>query len=239
METNGSFLGGADTEVFANTKPGQEPSAFHAQDLFERNKESVVNIALRMSVAGQVLDQTLGSGFFIDNSQNTCRVATDLHVVDKATSLSVRLSDSKSYKAKIELEDPANDLAILKLENMADAKDICKPLELAEETEPVQAGQELLKLSARMNAPEYGKAKVEEYFLRKQAGALPLLSGENPERKMIYLAGPSQNGDSGGPIIDADGRVIGIDSAVGDGGFAVTPSFYLKKNLDVLKNTKS
>lgn len=218
-----------------NSKGRDAGSVFDPLALFQENRGSVVNVAMRMKIAGHELEQTLGSGFVIESGKSSCRVATDLHVAANApNNLSVRMDENRSFKAILEHSDRANDLAILKLESVDNAASLCRSLKLSGSKRPVEAGQELQKLTARLLSPEYSQATVEEYFLRKQAEALPLLNGEDPERTMIYLNGPSENGDSGGPIIDASAQVVGIDSAKGNGGFAVTPSYYLKKSLDSL-----
>jgi S1-C subfamily serine protease len=220
------------------TKTGASAPAFDAQALFEQYRDSAVNVFDNVAFGALAIPQTLGSGFAIDvNAQKGfCRTATDNHVVKDAASLMVRMSDGNEYPAILEHSDPANDLAILRIDGIANLEKVCKPIQLVDGTDAVTMDESVIKLTARMQTPDYAVATVEEYFKRSLARGLPLLPGENSERIMLSAAGPSDTGDSGGAIVTAKGAV-GVQDANGPGQMGITPAMYLKRDLeDVKKN---
>ncbi len=201
--------------------------------MFERNKPSVVNIANRITFAGSPLDETAGSGFVIDVGKTSCRIGTDNHVIPEGQNkVQVRFPSGENLTADVELRDSKNDLAILRLMGLQDASVICHSLPLSDSSHPINEGDQTQKLSARSGEPAHAEGKVDSYFQRSQADKLKLLPGEDPNRQMIYINGPSDTGDSGGAVTDMTSTVVGIDSANGGGGFAVTPAYFLKRDLE-------
>ncbi len=135
-------------------------------------------------------DRGLGSGFVIDASG---LVATNLHVIGEARPITVTTSDGKKHKVtSIHATERAMDLAILKI----DAKGLT-PLPLGD-SDKIRQGQPIVALGNPLGL--------------KLSVVRGIVSGsrEIEGKPMIQLAVPIEEGNSGGPALDSQGRVIGI-----------------------------
>lgn len=224
-----------------SSQPLATASPFDADALFRQHSSSVARISDKVSLGPNILDSTLGSGFAIDRldgpSGSVCRIATDNHVVRAITpDATVNLTDGKAYPFAVELRDEANDLAILKVSGVS--AEACKPLTITDQEKPVGPGDPVLKLGARSGDVNSTEGVVETYFTRADARALPLLPGENASREMLSAFKKDRNtvsGDSGGPILSADGKVIAVMDAEGQTVMGGTPAHFLLKDLQQLK----
>ncbi|OYV35909.1 MAG: endopeptidase [Acidocella sp. 20-61-6] len=139
-----------------------------------------------------------GSGFII-NSDGI--VVTNNHVVKDARTVSVQLSDGESYPAKIIGTDPKTDLAVLKIK-------AGHPLPYVE-----------LGSSADVTPGEWVVAMGNPFGLGGSvtAGIVSALGrdiGDGPYDKFIQIDAPINEGNSGGPLFDQQGQVIGINTAI-------------------------
>jgi serine protease Do len=147
----------------------------------------------------------LGTGFVIAADG---LIATNLHVIGDARPISVQLADGKSYDVtSVHATDRAADLAILRI----DAKELT-PLPLGDSSKLPQGA---------------GVVALGNPLGLERSIVAGLVSGQREidGRNMIQLAMPVERGNSGGPVVDLEGRVQGIvtmKSAVADNlGFAV------------------
>ncbi len=231
---------GSDLAADAN---GSSTTPFDAAALFKAHSQSVVRISDKATLGPNILDRTLGSGFAIDQldtaNGSACRIATDNHVVAHPSGdAKVNLTNGKAYPFTVELRDEANDLAVLKIENIPAAE--CLPLNITDKEKPVGPGDPVLKMGARNGDPEFTAGVVETYFRREEARGLPLLPGEDKERSMLSVTTKvnySQGGDSGGPMLDSKGDVIAVMDAEGPNVIAGTPGHLLLQNLQKLRST--
>lgn len=139
-----------------------------------------------------------GSGFIIASSGI---VVTNNHVVKDAKTVSVELSDGRSYPAKILGTDPKTDLAVLKI-------DAGHPLPFVE-----------LGDSAGVEPGEWVVAMGNPFGLggTVTAGIVSALGrdiGDGPYDKFIQIDAPINEGNSGGPLFNQHGQVIGINTAI-------------------------
>jgi serine protease Do len=139
-----------------------------------------------------------GSGFIIDSSGI---VITNNHVVKDAKTVSVTLSDGNSYPAKIIGTDPKTDLAVLKIS-------AGHPLPYVE-----------LGSSGAVEPGEWVVAMGNPFGLggTVTAGIVSALGrdiGDGPYDKFIQIDAPINEGNSGGPLFDQHGEVIGINTAI-------------------------
>lgn len=186
-----------------------------------------------------------GSGFIV-NSNGI--VLTNKHVViDQEAEYLVTTADDTEYTAKVLTRDPVNDIAILKIE----AKNLPT---LKMTSSPIQPGQTVLaignalglfsntvskgivsglarKISAAMGNPPAGEVPNEENGLSGQEEAMPQVE---ELRGVIQTDVAINQGNSGGPLLNLDGEVVGINTAVIYGaqniGFAI-PIQWAKNDL--------
>ncbi|MFN6104494.1 MAG: S1C family serine protease, partial [Planctomycetaceae bacterium] len=192
---------------------GGSPDAERSiEELTEQARKSIVVV----SFSGRDgRNQGLGTGFVIDGEG---LIATNLHVIGEGRPISVQTSDGRRLEVQsVEAFDRHVDLALIRVA----ARDL-PPLPLGDST-AIRQGQSVIAL---------GNPQGLKYSV--VAG---VLSGtqEIDRRSMLQLAIPIEPGNSGGPVLDRQGRVLGVvtmKSAVTDNlGFAM-PVNELKRLRD-------
>jgi regulator of sirC expression with transglutaminase-like and TPR domain len=144
-----------------------------------------------ISVAGRDGERTsLGSGFVIDK---TGLIATNLHVIGEARPIVVALADGRKLDAtEIYATDRTMDLAVIRVA----AKDL-KPLELGN-SDALKQGQEVVAVG--------NPRGLEHSVVSGVVSAIRVMDG----KPMVQLAMPIEQGNSGGPLLDRQGRVEGV-----------------------------
>lgn len=198
--------------LFAGTVFAAEPSPKSVEEITAKARNSVVVITQRArdgSVEG------VGSGFVVSRKG---LIATSLHVIGEGRPIEIRFADGAKYSAtEIHASDRKLDLAIIRI----DATNL-PPLKLGDSSE-VKQGASVVAIGNPRGLAHSVVRGVVSAFRDFENG------------RMIQLAIPIEPGNSGGPLLDANGRVIGIlemKSAVTENlGFA-TPIDALKTLLD-------
>jgi serine protease Do len=139
-----------------------------------------------------------GSGFII-NSNGT--IVTNNHVVKDAQNVSVTLSDGTSYPAKVIGTDPKTDLAVLKI-------NAGRPLPYVElgQSNDVEPGEWVVAMGNPFGLGGTVTAGI--------VSALGRNIGDGPYDRFIQIDAPINEGNSGGPLFDQRGQVIGINTAI-------------------------
>ena len=139
-----------------------------------------------------------GSGFIINSSGI---VVTNNHVVKDAKTVSVTLSDGTSYPAKIIGTDPKTDLAVLKI-------NVGHPLPYVElgSSKKVEPGEWVVAMGNPFGLGGTVTAGI--------VSALGRNIGDGPYDRFIQIDAPINEGNSGGPLFDQHGQVIGINTAI-------------------------
>lgn len=152
--------------------------------------ESVVQVATTSPECGS---STLGSGVVVGEG----RVATNAHVVTGARSIAVRLAGrGRALAARLIHLDRGTDLAILRVPDL-DAPAPTWVRSARRGTDSVVAG-----------FPAGGPLRMREARVRGQAEVAD--DSGTGSREVIVFRGLVQPGNSGGPLLDLDGRVIGL-----------------------------
>lgn len=172
-----------------------------------------------------------GSGFIISPDG---LILTSQHVVaDPEADYAVVLEPTKKYPAKILARDPINDIAILKIK----AKNL-PHLELGDSAK-LELGQTVVAVG---NALGEFHDTISTGIISGLSRYITAFSGFDYQaerlRGLIQTDAAINPGNSGGPLVDIDGRVIGINTAMVMGaqniGFAI-PINVAKKDLDEVK----
>lgn len=133
-----------------------------------------------------------GSGFFVTPDGY---FVTNHHVVDGARSIRV-VTPTGSKAARVVGSDPANDLAILKLEGRFAALPV--------------VGSRGLKLADRVATLGYPNPSIQGQSAKYSSGDISSLSGPGDDPRLLQISVPIQPGNSGGPLVDASGGVVGV-----------------------------
>jgi len=213
----------------------EESSAFI--DVAKKVKPSVVSITTTQNVQdlfGSVYEQKGGGTGFIITSDGL--IVTNKHVADAGTSFTVFTSDGQSYPAEVKAKDPSNDLAILKI----NAKGL--PVATLGDSSKLQVGQWVIAIGNALgeyqNTVTAGVVSAQNRSLTAQGsdGSSERLEG------LIQTDTAINSGNSGGPLVNLAGEVVGINTAVADKsvsegiGFAI-PINTVQSAIDSVKST--
>jgi len=142
-----------------------------------------------------------GSGFIYDAQGH---IVTNYHVVENAEELSVTLADGRVYPATVVGVDPSNDLAVISIE----ADDLPQPITLGD-SDDLRVGQFVVAIGN-----PFGQAGTLTMGVISALGRII----ESPDGRFIGEAiqtdAAINPGNSGGPLLDLQGRVIGITSQI-------------------------
>lgn len=145
-----------------------------------------------------------GSGFAL-NSQGF--IATNSHVVESAKNIAVKgISGdfSKSYVAKVILDDKTNDLAIIKITDK-DFKSLGNI--------PYKVSNEIMDVGSTVYALGYPMTYLLGEEIKYTNGSISSKTGFMGDITTYQMTTPIQGGNSGGPVFNSKGDVIGISNA--------------------------
>ncbi len=176
--------------------------------VYKKALPSVVNIT-STAVAydffyGPVPQQGQGSGFILDKQGH---ILTNNHVIDNAQRVEVTLSDKHKYKATVVVVDKAHDLALLLIDNAPNLE----PATLADSKNLV-VGQRVYAIGN-----PFGLSGT---MTRGIISAIRSIRGPggNPIEDAIQTDASVNPGNSGGPLLNSRGEVIGITTLIASNG---------------------
>ncbi len=151
--------------------------------------------------------QSLGSGFIV---RSDGVILTNAHVVRNATHVTVKLADGTEYRAKVVGLDIPTDVAVLKI----DAKNL--PTVRLGNSSNLQVGNYVLALGAPYGLEESATAGIVSAIGRSLQD-----NADNSYVPFIQTDVAVNPGNSGGPLFDEHGNVVGINSQIysNTGGF--------------------
>jgi len=147
-----------------------------------------------------------GSGVIISDDGF---IVTNNHVIENADEITVTLNNRKTYKAKLIGADPSYDLAVIKIEAKA------LPFLLYGNSDDVKIGQWVLAIGYPLNL----ETTVTAGIVSAKARSLGLNKDKNGNpggavEAFIQTDAAVNMGNSGGALVNTDGRLIGINSAI-------------------------
>jgi putative serine protease PepD len=193
--------------VLTGTPVGAAPDADETNNIavYSRVRDSVVNIT------NVVIDYDIfstpyassssGSGVVLDAEG---RIVTNHHVVNNAARLEVTLSDGSQWPAEVVGKDASTDLAVIKIKAPASK---LRPLRFGESA-GLRVGQKVLVIGN-----PFGLEQTLTTGIISSVRRYLKLSGVEMEN-VIQTDAAINPGNSGGPLLDSEGRVIGINTAI-------------------------
>ena len=216
--------GGSTTVVQAPTPPAAAVStngALSVREIYRLSAPGVVQITASTEPSVQTDptfgtpfetpgQQALGSGFVIDKSGH---IVTNYHVVEGASDIEIGFSNHDTRKATVVGTDPSTDLAVLKVDASARA---LTPLPLGD-SDRVQVGDQVVAIGNPFGLERTATLGIVSALQR----AVTAPNGYTIDH-VIQTDAPINRGNSGGPLIDASGRVVGVNSQIETGGDGAT-----------------
>ena len=161
-----------------------------------------------------------GSGVIVDPKGY---ILTNNHVIENADEIIVRLSDSRKFPARLIGHDPKTDLAVLKIEAPA-------PLPTAElgDSDRLRVGQWAIAIGNPFGLDRTVTVGIISATARTHVG---VATYEN----FIQTDASINPGNSGGPLLNLDGRVVGINTAIVASGQGIGFSIPINQARDVMR----
>jgi putative serine protease PepD len=209
-----------------DSQPAASTSGLSVNAIYKRTNRGVVEIKVSSQVSdpsgGVRSQQAEGSGFVYDTDGH---VITNQHVVDGATSVRVTFWNGQSFDARVVGTDPSTDVAVLDVDAPSS---VLFPLSLGDSSN-VEVGDSVVAIGAPFGLAETVTAGIVSALHREMTSPNNFSIDDS-----IQTDAAINHGNSGGPLLDGQARVIGVnaqiesDSGGSDGvGFAI-PSNTIK-----------
>ncbi|HKQ92294.1 MAG TPA: trypsin-like peptidase domain-containing protein [Blastocatellia bacterium] len=201
-----SGKGAEETQIRALTDPSVASDEKNNREVYDAVSPGVVNVTSTVYVQdffNVVPQQGSGSGSILDKEG---RILTNFHVIQEARELDVTLANGKKYEAKLLGGDPDNDLAVIKID--APAAELT-PVQLGNSDE-LFVGQKVLAIGNPFGFDRTLTRGVISGLARPLKSEITgrLIEGA------IQTDAAINHGNSGGPLLDSHGRLIGINTMI-------------------------
>ncbi len=173
-------------------------------DIYKAAKDSVAYITSTVYQQTFFLEmvptRALGSGFLISADG---RILTNNHVVSGSSKIEVKFADQSRYTAKVLVRDPADDLALIQIEPRKKL-----PFLKLGDSDGLQVGQKVLAIGNPFGYDGTLTTGVVSSVGREIRSESARLEG------LVQTDAAINEGNSGGPLLDSQGNVIGINTAI-------------------------
>ena len=204
------------------SEPAADSSALTPGQIYRQTYKGVVEITVstpQQTPMGNQEAQAQGSGFVIDSDGH---IVTNDHVVENADSVSVRVWNGNTYNASVVGTDPSTDLAVIKVDAPSS---ILHPVSLGDSSS-VQVGDPVVAIGSPFGLEETVTTGIVS-ALHRQMQALNKFTINDS----IQTDAAINHGNSGGPLFNAAGQVIGVNSQIaGQTGANVGIGFSIPSN---------
>lgn len=209
--------GGGSTEraptQFTSLTPDrfQREEALSLAEVYRRSEGGVVQVSVTdvvqsedplFRVPQQEQRRGLGSGFVIDKSGH---IVTNFHVIEGADEVEVSFSNGEEMSAEIVGSDPTTDIAVLKVDSDSRA---LRVLTLGN-SDQVEVGDEVVAIGNPL-----GYERTMTAGIVSALGRVIESPGQFAIDEVIQTDAPINSGNSGGPLLDAAGRVVGVNTQI-------------------------
>ena len=205
---------GSSPAAFAGGKRG---NALTIHEIFRRNAPGVVQVTSTQIVTvpsdpfnfgfpEMQEERALGSGFVLDKAGH---IVTNYHVIAGARRVEVSFSNSDNMRAKVVGADPSTDLAVLQVDARSRA---LTPLSLGD-SDSVRVGDAVVAIGNPLGYDRSVTAGIVSAVQRAITSP-----NQYPIDHVIQTDAPINHGNSGGPLINSRGQVVGVNAQIATGG---------------------
>lgn len=155
-----------------------------------------------------------GSGILVSEDEDSLYIATNNHVIEDATTLTIRFCDDTTASAEIKGTDPSMDLAVVEVKKADVKADTLSAIKVATlgDSEKIKVGSQAIAIG---NALGYGQSVTVGYIsaLEREVTTQDEGTGKSYTNNLIQTDAAINPGNSGGALLNNSGEVIGINSA--------------------------
>jgi serine protease Do len=167
--------------------------------------------------------RSLGSGLIIDREGY---ILTNNHVIEKAQTIKVKLSDEKEYDATVIGRDPKTDIALIKI----NAKQLL-PAATFGDSDKLAVGDWVVAIGNPFGLEHTVTAGI--------VSAKGRVIGAGPYDDFIQTDASINPGNSGGPLLNLKGEVVGLNTAIVSGGQGIGFAIPINVAKDMLPQLKT
>ncbi len=205
---NGSSTSAVQTRPAATSSGASQQTSLStdcqsAADIYDEVRPSVVEITSITSAGGPFGQQAqgTGTGVIVDDQGH---ILTNNHVIEGAQSIEVRFSDGSTLSAEISGSDPANDVALIKVDPNGHDLKVAK----LGDSDSLRVGDLVLAIGNPFNLEGTLTQGIVSALNRTHAIGV----NTRPIRDMIQTDAAVNPGNSGGPLLDCHGEVVGVNA---------------------------
>jgi putative serine protease PepD len=185
-----------------SSEPAAQADGSSIAQIYQGSYKGVVEIAARGASPTFGGQQAQGSGFVYDGNGT---IITNQHVVDGAQSISVRFWNGSSYRAELIGTDPSTDLAVLQVDAPAS---MLSPLRLGDSSD-VLVGDEVVAIGSPFGLEGTVTSGIVSALHRQMTAPNDFTINDS-----IQTDAAINHGNSGGPLLDDRGQVIGVNAQI-------------------------
>jgi putative serine protease PepD len=189
----------------SDSQPASSESALSVNTIYERVRKGVVEITVTTQQSnglGSRSGQAQGSGFVYDADGH---IVTNEHVVDGANSVSVTFWNGKKYDARVVGTDASTDLAVIKVDAPSS---LLHPLALGDSSK-LAVGDSVVAIGSPFGLEETVTTGIVSALHREMTSPNNFAIDDS-----IQTDAAINHGNSGGPLLNAQGKVIGVNSQI-------------------------
>jgi S1-C subfamily serine protease len=192
-------------ELLFNSE-GLSPEEAIGVAVYDHVNKSVVNVTTKSTNTVMILvdvsSEGSGSGSVLDKEGH---ILTNYHVIEDAQKIDVMLFDGNSYEAKPVGADPINDIAVIKVDAPRDA---LFPIRLGDSAE--------MKVGMRVFAigNPFGLERTMTTGIISSLNRTLQVTNNRSIKSIIQIDAAVNPGNSGGPLLNSHGRLIGMNTAI-------------------------
>jgi 2-alkenal reductase len=208
-------------------------------NLYDRVNPSVVSIDISVQSSGELTDVGAGSGFVYDDKGH---IITNAHIGQDADGLRVTFYDGMVLEAAVVGDDPYADVEVLKVEPPAGYQ--LYPVEFGDSSK-LRVGQTVVAIGNPFGLSNTMTKGIISGVGRTLTSSVASSAGNFSNPLIIQVDAPINPGNSGGPLLDIQGRVIGVnaairtDTGVNSGiGFAIPANTVLRAAPQIIEKGK-
>ncbi|MEQ8854214.1 trypsin-like peptidase domain-containing protein [Gimesia sp.] len=193
------------TELF--NQRGLSPEEEINVSVYEKLNKSVVHITTKGTKSDGFFmleydTEGAGSGAIIDKAGH---ILTNYHVIEDAQQVNVTLFNGKSYQATFVGADAINDIAVIKID---EAPEVLFPVSMADSSK-LKVGQRVFAIGN-----PFGLERTMTCGIISSLNRSLKLRGNRTIKSIIQIDAAVNPGNSGGPLLNSHGQLIGINTAI-------------------------
>jgi S1-C subfamily serine protease len=184
---------------------GLSPDEAIGVAVYDRNNKGVVNITTKSVNTILLLDvssEGSGSGSVLDREGH---ILTNFHVIDEAQEVGVTLFDGKTYDAKLVGADPNNDIAVIKIDA---PREVLFPIDVGDSSD-LRVGMRVFAIGN-----PFGLERTMTTGIVSSLNRSLQVRGTRSIKSIIQIDAAVNPGNSGGPLLNCHGRLIGMNTAI-------------------------